>query len=285
MFGTTNNKTTFNQMQIETVEQPKQTSVESVGNAVLSVQNLKVSYGNFTAVQKVSFCVYGGEIFGLLGPNGAGKTSTLSAIEGLLKPVEGSVVIAGFDTSEKPLHAKANIGVQLQATSFQPELTVDEILQLYAGVYGVSLSKEKRARMLYDIKLENAAGKRFGQLSGGQQQRVSLAIAILHQPQLVLLDEPTTGLDPQSRRQLWQRIEEMRNRKHAILLTTHSMEEAEAVCDRIAIIDHGRIIAIEAPEAIIEKHRNDPEVIRASRKGKITLEDVFIGLTGTAIRS
>jgi ABC-2 type transport system ATP-binding protein len=285
MFGTTNNKTTFNQMQIETVEQPKQTSFESVGNAVLSVQNLKVSYGNFTAVQQVSFCVYGGEIFGLLGPNGAGKTSTLSAIEGLLKPVEGSVVIAGFDSSEKPLHAKANIGVQLQATSFQPELTVDEILQLYAGVYGVSLSKEKRARMLYDIKLENAAGKRFGQLSGGQQQRVSLAIAILHQPQLVLLDEPTTGLDPQSRRQLWQRIEEMRNRKHAILLTTHSMEEAEAVCDRVAIIDHGRIIAIDAPEAIIEKHQNDPEVIRASRKGKITLEDVFIGLTGTAIRS
>ena len=139
--------------------------------------------------------------------------------------------------------------------------------------------------MLYDIKLENAAGKRFGQLSGGQQQRVSLAIAILHQPQLVLLDEPTTGLDPQSRRQLWQRIEEMRNRKHAILLTTHSMEEAEAVCDRVAIIDHGRIIAIDAPEAIIEKHQNDPEVIRASRKGKITLEDVFIGLTGTAIRS
>ena len=139
--------------------------------------------------------------------------------------------------------------------------------------------------MLYYIKLENAAGKRFGQLSGGQQQRVSLAIAIMHQPQLVLLDEPTTGLDPQSRRQLWQRIEEMRNRKHAILLTTHSMEEAEAVCDRIAIIDHGRIIAIDAPDAIIEKHRNDPEVIRASRKGKITLEDVFIGLTGTAIRS
>ena len=285
MFSTTNNKTTFNQMQIETVEQPKQTSFESVGNAVLSVQNLKVSYGHFTAVQEVSFSVYGGEIFGLLGPNGAGKTTTLSAIEGLLKPVEGSVVIAGFDTSEKPLHAKANIGVQLQATSFQPELTVDEILQLYAGVYGVSLSKEKRARMLYDIKLENAAGKRFGQLSGGQQQRVSLAIAILHQPQLVLLDEPTTGLDPQSRRQLWQRIEEMRNRKHAILLTTHSMEEAEAVCDRVAIIDHGRIIAIDAPDAIIEKHRNDPEVIRASRKGKITLEDVFIGLTGTAIRS
>jgi ABC-2 type transport system ATP-binding protein len=254
-------------------------------STTLSVQSLCVTYGSFTAVQDISFTVHGGEIFGLLGPNGAGKTSTLSAIEGLLKPDKGHILIAGFDAKERPLHAKANIGVQLQATSFQPELTVAEILQLYAGIYGVSLSKESSRRMLQDIKLETAANKRFGQLSGGQQQRVSLAIATMHQPQLVLLDEPTTGLDPQSRRQLWERIEEMRNRNHAILLTTHSMEEAEAVCDRIAIIDHGRIIAIDAPGAIIEKHRNDPEVIRASRKGKVTLEDVFIGLTGTAIRS
>jgi ABC-2 type transport system ATP-binding protein len=272
-------------MDVSIKEQPIRAISRNTANTTLSVQNLKVTYGNFTAVQEVSFSVYSGEIFGLLGPNGAGKTSTLSAIEGLLKPDKGSILIAGFDTEEKPLHAKANVGVQLQATSFQPELTVDEILQLYSGIYGVSLSKEDRAQILQDIKLENAAGKRFGQLSGGQQQRVSLAIATLHQPELVLLDEPTTGLDPQSRRQLWQRIEEMRERNHAILLTTHSMEEAEAVCDRIAIIDHGSIIAVDAPGAIIEKHRNDPEVIRASRKGKITLEDVFIGLTGTAIRS
>ena len=252
---------------------------------VLSVQHLKVTYGRVTAVQDVSFSVNGGEIFGLLGPNGAGKTSTLSAIEGLLKPAHGSIVIAGYDTREKPLHARANTGVQLQATSFQPELTVEEVLQLYAGVYGVNLTGEKRAALLREINLENAADRRFGQLSGGQQQRVSLAIATLHQPQLVLLDEPTTGLDPQSRRQLWARMEAMRERRHAILLTTHSMEEAEAVCDRIAIIDHGRLIALDAPDAIIEKHRNNPEVIRACRKGKITLEDVFIGLTGTAVRS
>jgi len=272
-------------MQFATAHEPKPKLYQNEGGPALSVQNLKVSYGNFTAVKDVSFSVYGGEIFGLLGPNGAGKTSTLSAIEGLLKPAAGSILIAGYDTGEKPLYAKANIGVQLQATSFQPELTVDEILQLYAGLYGVSLSKEDRANLLSGIKLENAASKRFGQLSGGQQQRVSLTIATMHEPQLVLLDEPTTGLDPQSRRQLWQRIEAMRSESHAILLTTHSMEEAEAVCDRIAIIDHGHIIAIDAPQAIIEKHRNDPEVIRASRKGKITLEDVFIGLTGTDIRS
>jgi ABC-2 type transport system ATP-binding protein len=272
-------------MEIALTEPIHEQAATNGATTVLSVENLRVVYGTFTAVKDVSFSVYGGEIFGLLGPNGAGKTSTLSAVEGLLKPAQGNIIVSGYNMKEKPLHARANIGVQLQSTSFQPELTIDEILQLYAGVYGVCLTRDKRAAILRDIKLENESGKRFGQLSGGQQQRVSLAIATMHQPKLVLLDEPTTGLDPQSRRQLWERIEEMRNRNHAIVLTTHSMEEAEAVCDRIAIIDHGRVIATDAPEAIIEKHRNDPEVIRASRKGKITLEDVFIGLTGTEIRS
>jgi ABC-2 type transport system ATP-binding protein len=252
---------------------------------ILQVEGLSVSYGSFVAVHGISFAVRGGEIFGLLGPNGAGKTSTLSAIEGLLKPNAGTITVAGYNLKEKPLHAKAHMGVQLQATSFQSELTVREIFQLYAGIYGVALSSERLDAILRDIKLENAGQKRFGQLSGGQQQRVSLSIATLHHPDLVLLDEPTTGLDPQSRRQLWERIEDLRNKQSAIVLTTHSMEEAEAVCDRIAIIDHGRIIAIDTPEALIDRHRNDPEVIRASRKGKITLEDVFIGLTGTAIRS
>jgi ABC-2 type transport system ATP-binding protein len=177
------------------------------------------------------------------------------------------------------------MGVQLQSTSFQPELTVSEIIRLYAGIHGIDLSTERTAAILADIKLQDAATKRFGQLSGGQQQRVSLVIATIHQPPLVLMDEPTTGLDPQSRRQLWERIESMRDKGHSILLTTHSMEEAESVCDRIAIIDHGQIITIDTPQAIIDDNRDKPEVIRASRKGRITLEDVFIGLTGTAIRS
>ena len=252
---------------------------------ILVVEGLQINYGSFQAVKDVSFNVCGGEIFGLLGPNGAGKTSTLSAIEGLLKPAAGIIKICNYSLREKPLHARANIGVQLQATSFQPELKVQEVLQLYAGIYGLALPKERSDAILKDIKLEDAAHKRFGQLSGGQQQRVSLAIATMHHPKLVLLDEPTTGLDPQSRRQLGSRIEEMRQQQHAIVLTTHSMEEAEAVCDRIAIIDHGRIIAIDSPQNLIDRHRNDPEVIRASRKGKITLEDIFIGLTGTTIRS
>ena len=255
------------------------------GSSVLDVDGLNVFYGTFQAVRDVSFRVKAGEIFGFLGPNGAGKTSTLSAVEGLLKPQSGEIFVAGFNIRKQPLHARANMGVQLQATSFQPELSITEIIKLYAGIYGVSLTREKLNTILQDIKLEESATKKFGQLSGGQQQRVSLVIATIHDPILVLLDEPTSGLDPQSRRQLWERIEAIRGKGHAVLLTTHSMEEAEAVCDRIAIVDHGRIIAVNTPQALIDLHRNDPNVISVSRKGKITLEDVFIGLTGRTVRS
>lgn len=252
---------------------------------ILHVEGLSVSYGDFKAVDQVSFEVLGGEIFGLLGPNGAGKTSTLSAIEGLLKPTAGKIQINGYDIHRQPLNARAAMGVQLQATSFQPELNVAEILELYSGIYGLSLTRADVDRILDDIKLAEAREKKFGQLSGGQQQRVSLAISTIHNPKLVLLDEPTTGLDPQSRRQLWERIEALRQKDHGVLLTTHSMEEAEAVCDRIAIIDHGHIIATDQPQALIDKHRDDPEVIRVSRRGKITLEDVFIALTGSTVRA
>ena len=253
--------------------------------SILEVLNLNVKYGNFQAVKNVSFNVRSGEIFGLLGPNGAGKTSSLSAVEGLLHAESGTIRVAGFDAGTHPLHVRANMGVQLQATSFQPELNVSEILKLYAGIYGVELSRNKIDSILEKINLREAASRKFGQLSGGQQQRVSLIIALIHEPKLVLLDEPTTGLDPQSRRQLWERMESLRDRGHGLLLTTHSMEEAEAVCDRIAIIDHGQIIATDTPQALIESHRNNPEVIKVSRKGKITLEDVFIGLTGSQVRA
>jgi ABC-2 type transport system ATP-binding protein len=253
-------------------------------NYILDVDNLNIYYGNFQAVRDVSFHVLPGEIFGLLGPNGAGKTSTLSAIEGLLKPQSGNIVVAGYNVKEKALYARASMGVQLQSTNFQPELTVEEIIELFAGIYGVDLTKQKLDKLLSENNLQESRSKKFGQLSGGQQQRVSLSLCVLHNPKLLLLDEPTTGLDPQSRRQLWERMEAMREKGHGILLTTHSMEEAEAVCDRVAIIDHGKIIAIDAPQTLINQHQNDPEVIAVSRKGKITLEDVFIGLTGRAVR-
>ena len=252
---------------------------------VLQVDSLDVRYGNFQAVKQVSFEVKPGEIFGLLGPNGAGKTSTLSAVEGLLTPTAGIITVAGYDSERQSLYARASMGVQLQSTSFQPELTITEIIRLYAAIHGVALSKDRISSILDDIKLQDAGAKRFGQLSGGQQQRVSLVIATIHNPPLLLMDEPTTGLDPQSRRKLWERIEAMRTKGHAILITTHSMEEAESICDRIAIIDHGQIITIDTPQAIVDDNRDNPEVIRASRKGRITLEDVFIGLTGDAIRS
>lgn len=257
---------------------------ESNREAILKVEDLNVYYAQFQAVRDVSFEVAGGEIFGLLGPNGAGKTSTLSAVEGLIVPRSGRITIGGYDIRTQGRFAKAQMGVQLQSTSFQPELTINEIIKLYGGLYGMRLTPIEVKKILEGIKLEDAAQKKFSQLSGGQQQRVSLSISTIHNPILVLLDEPTTGLDPQSRRLLWERYESMRENGHAIVLTTHSMEEAESVCDRIAIIDHGKIIATDTPENLIENHRHDPAVLKASRKGKITLEDVFIGLTGKEIR-
>jgi ABC-2 type transport system ATP-binding protein len=252
---------------------------------ILDIKGLNVTYGPFHAVKDVSFSVEPGEIFGLLGPNGAGKTSTLSAVEGLIKFDSGTISVAGYDIKDKPLYARSAMGVQLQATSFQTELTVIEILRLYAGIYGVPVTQEMLITLLGDISLTESEDKRFGELSGGQQQRISLAIATIHDPKLVLLDEPTSGLDPQSRRRLWERMESIREKGNSVVLTTHSMEEAEAVCDRIAIIDHGKIIAVDKPQTIIDKHKNDSEVIAISRRGKITLEDVFIALTGREIRA
>lgn len=252
-------------------------------SSILSIDKLTVTYGSRKAVDSVSFSIKKGEVFGLLGPNGAGKTSALSAIEGLVKPQEGSILLAEVDMQKHPLQVKAKMGVQLQATSFQPELSINQIVKLYAGLYGLSLSNSDIAESLGTIGLEGDANKRFKELSGGQQQRLSLFIAIIHNPILLLLDEPTDGLDPQSRRQLWDRIEHIRREGGSILLTTHSMEEAEAVCDRVAIIDHGKILTVDTPSGLIKKHKDDPEVRKVSR-GKVTLEDVFIGLTGSEIR-
>ncbi len=250
---------------------------------ILEVRDLSVAYGTRRAVSGVSFEIGRGEIFGLLGPNGAGKTSTLSAIEGLLRPQSGTVLLDGVDIRRHPTEAKAKMGVQLQATSFQSELTIEQIVALYAGLYGMKLSDGEIAGGLGDIGLQAEATKPFKQLSGGQQQRLALYIAVVHEPALLLLDEPTAGLDPQSRRQLWGRIEHIRQDGGSILLTTHSMEEAQAVCDRVAIIDHGALLTTESPHDLIEKHKDDPRV-REVAHGEVTLEDVFIGLTGSEIR-
>jgi ABC-2 type transport system ATP-binding protein len=250
---------------------------------ILQVRDLTVAYGAKTAVDAISFEIRRGEIFGLLGPNGAGKTSTLSAIEGLVKAQSGTILLDGIDSRRHPIQAKARMGVQLQATSFQSELKITQIVRLYAGLYGVELSEQQIADGLRAIGLEGESNKPFKQLSGGQQQRLSLYIAVVHDPALLLLDEPTAGLDPQSRRQLWSRIERIREEGGSIVLTTHSMEEAQSVCDRVAIIDNGTLLTTETPRNLIEKHKDDPRV-RAVAHGEVTLEDVFIGLTGSQIR-
>jgi ABC-2 type transport system ATP-binding protein len=252
-------------------------------DAVLNVSDLSVSYRSTKAVDGVSFHINRGEIFGLLGPNGAGKTSTLSAIEGLVKPTAGTVLVDGIDIQHHQALAKSKMGVQLQATSFQAQLSIRQILQLYGGLYGIELTDAQMLETLEAIGLAQDALKLFKQLSGGQQQRLSLAIAVIHNPILLLLDEPTSGLDPQSRRQLWSRIEHLRDQGGSILLTTHSLEEAQAVCDRVAIIDHGNILATDSPEDLIQQHHDDP-LVRQAARGAVTLEDVFIGLTGSEIR-
>ncbi len=249
----------------------------------LTVSDLGVRYGTRTAVDALSFSVRPGEIFGLLGPNGAGKTSTLSVIEGLLPPSSGSVLVGGEDVVRAPLAVKASLGVQLQSSSFQAELTIEQLLRLYAGLYGLRLTRDHVRDRLANMGLDAERSQPFKKLSGGQQQRFSLLIATLPRPTLMLLDEPTQGLDPQSRRQLWAQIESLRAEGGAILLTTHSMEEAQAVCDRIAIIDHGRLLATGTPAEVVAEYRDDTRVRQLSH-GEPTLEDVFIALTGSAIR-
>ncbi len=263
---------------------PPQTIRKPVDAAhALEITNLVVSYGAKRAVDGIDLAVRVGEIFGLLGPNGAGKTSALSAVEGLLRPTSGSILIGGIDVRANPSAAKAGMGVQLQSTSFQAELTIYQIVNLYARLYGVVLASDEIGRLLAEIRLAGEARQRFSQLSGGQQQRLSLLIATIHNPPLVLLDEPTAGLDPQSRRQLWERIELIRQSDRSILLTTHSMEEAQAVCDRVAIMDYGKLLTVDTPNGLIEKHKDDPRVLKVAH-GQVTLEDVFIGLTGSEIR-
>jgi len=251
--------------------------------AVLEVSDLHVAYGPRTVVDGLTFQVERGEIFGLLGPNGAGKTSTLSAVEDLVRPASGHVLVDGIDVRRHPIDAKARLGVQLQSSSFQAELSIEQIARLYAGLYGVRLSRQRIATSMASIGLAEERGKRFKQISGGQQQRLALFIAAIHNPLLLLLDEPTAGLDPQSRRALWSRIEDLRTRGSSVLLTTHSMEEAQAVCDRVAIIDHGSLLTLGTPAELVARHRDDPRVLAVAR-GDVTLEDVFIALTGSEIR-
>lgn len=217
----------------------------------IHIEDLAVRYGELVAVNGISFDVEEGECFGLLGPNGAGKTSTLSVIEGLQPPTQGRVSVAGFDMAHDAKQAKRIMGVQLQSNAYFPDLTTVELIQLTASFYDLFPTRKQTIEQLARFDLSEKAGAKVGQLSGGQQQRLSLALALTNDPKIVLLDEPTTGLDPQARRSVWQNIRQMKAEGRTIVLTTHYIEEAEQLCQRVGIIDHGKIIALDTPQNLI----------------------------------
>lgn len=251
-----------------------------MSNPIISVQNLVKKYGDFEAVKGISFEVFEGEIFGLLGPNGAGKSTTLEIIETLRTKTSGTITVAGLDLDTQANGIKKIIGVQLQASGFYPGLNLIELINLFCGLY----NEEVNALELLDkVNLRDKAKAKFKELSGGQKQRFSIATTLINKPKIIFLDEPTTGLDPQARRNLWDLIQDIRNTGTTIILTTHYMDEAELLCNRVAIIDSGKIIAIETPDKLID-NLVATGFERPKEVKKANLEDVFINLTGHTIR-
>jgi ABC-2 type transport system ATP-binding protein len=249
-------------------------------NAMVEVKNLKKRYGDKQAVDGVSFTVAKGEIFGILGPNGAGKTTTLEMME-TLRPIDGgTVLIDGIDVASNPDKVKRLIGVQPQTPAFQDKTRLTEVIEMFAAAYGERVDVMK---FLRDVDLEDKAKSYVESLSGGQKQRLSITTALVHGPKVFFLDEPTTGLDPQARRHLWELIEQVRQRGISVIMTTHYMDEAEVLCDRIAVMDNGKIVAIDTPKNLV-----DQLLARGFTKKQhveqANLEDVFIDLTGKDLR-
>ncbi len=231
----------------------------------------------FYAVDGISLNIEAGEIFGILGPNGAGKTTTLEMLEGLNDIDGGSATIDGIDVASQPYKVKEIIGVQLQANEYFDNVTLNELLTLFAALYN---RKVDTADLLGKVNLLDKAQARPGNLSGGQQQRFSIACALVNSPKVLFLDEPTTGLDPQAKHNLWDLVRELNDAGMTIVLTTHNMEEAESLCERIAIMDHGKLVAEDTPQNLILKHASEPP--QAPMHGNI--EDVFLALTGHGLR-
>lgn len=249
-------------------------------NISISVKNLTKNYGGFEAVKGISFDVYEGEIFGLLGPNGAGKSTTLEIIETLREKTGGKVNVDGIDLDTNPDKIKKIIGVQLQTSGYYPGLNLVELINLFGGLYNEPV---KPYDLLNLVNLKDKAKNKYKELSGGQKQRFSIATTLINQPRIIFLDEPTTGLDPQARRNLWELIKGIREKGTTVIITTHYMDEAEQLCDRVAIMDEGKIIAIDSPDKLI-----DQLVASGFERPKVTksasLEDVFIHLTGKDFR-
>ena len=248
--------------------------------ASIVVEGLTKTYGGVNVVDGVSFEVQQGEVFGILGPNGAGKTTTLEMIEAL-RPIDGgSVTLEGIDVATHPDKVKQIIGVQLQTTGFYDDLTLRELLVMFAGLYASTVDPDD---MLRDVNLLEKSKSQVKQLSGGQKQRFSVASALVNSPKVLFLDEPTTGLDPQARRNLWELVQAIQKKGITVVLTTHYMDEAELLCDRIAVMDEGKIIALDTPKklikALLKKGFKKKEEVQAA-----DLEDVFIDLTGKGLR-
>lgn len=224
---------------------------------VIKVQNLHKAYGDIKAVNNISFAVAQGEIFGMLGPNGAGKTTTMEIVEGIRAADSGSVEVLGMDVRRYAREIKAKIGVQLQTTSLYPRLTVSEVLDLFGSFFPKALSVPELIEL---VGLEDSRNVLCANLSGGQQQRLSVALALVNDPQILFLDEPTSGLDPQARHNIWDVIKFGRDKGKTVFLTTHYMEEAERLCERVAIIDHGEIIAGDEPEKLIDQHFHEEAI-------------------------
>jgi len=235
-----------------------------MANPILQVENLVKRYGDVEAVRGVSFSVDEGEVFGLLGPNGAGKTSTVEAMEGLRVPDGGRISVCGLDPQRSPNELKNEIGATLQATSLPDKLRVSEAIHLFAGFYKRNRNANE---LLRRFGLEEKRNAFYNQLSGGQKQRLALAMALVNDPRVLFLDEPTAGLDPQVRREIYEIIEELKREKKTIVLTTHYIEEAERLCDRVAIIDHGKVIAAGTPRELEERSANTTRVeVRLARE-------------------
>ncbi|MFJ5714838.1 ABC transporter ATP-binding protein [Neobacillus sp. NPDC093127] len=224
---------------------------------IIQVINLVKTYGDFTAVKGVEFQVHKGEVFGLLGPNGAGKTTTLEMLVGLRKPDQGTAIVGGFDITKELKKVKEVIGVQLQSTSLFELLTVEEILHLYASFYPNQVSIPT---LIEEMLLGDKRKSRIKSLSGGQKQRLAIALALVHDPWIIFLDEPTTGLDPQARRTLWDIILLLKKKGKTIVLTTHYMDEAHVLCDRIAIMNQGELIALDTPSQLVKNLQSDSAV-------------------------
>jgi len=249
-------------------------NMQNLKEKAIVIENLTKKYEDTTAVDGLTLEVYKGELFGLLGPNGAGKTTTINVLCGLLEPTSGSVKVSEYDVSKDPNKVKEFIGVSPQETSVYPHLTGAENIEFFGNLHAMPKEKLKKnvKDLLNKLSLMEDAKRRIGKYSGGMMRRINLAMALIHDPEIAFLDEPTVGMDPQSRHAVWDFIKELKQRNKTVVLTTHYIEEAEELCDRVAIIDHGKLISLGQPEQLKNQYKTK------------NLEDVFIQLTGRRIR-